>query len=149
MRARIKGKAHHPSPNTQHPYLPLTSVIQGTSCVNVTVTVNGKWSIIYNKGVGFGINITKGTLTIKGPGTLVVKGATESDPYKDKYDNYYRGNGFSAINGNIIIQGATVNATGGSPRGPQRLGRLTVCINNDNTRKNPSTASRQAGGFFF
>ena len=67
----------------------------------------------------------------------------------DKYDNYYRGNGFSAINGNIIIQGATVNATGGSPRGPQRLGRLTVRINNDNTRKNPPTASRQAEGFFF
>ena len=65
---------------------------------NITVTVNG------------GIAIADGaTLTVKGPGKLVVNGTAGTD---GSYNNNV-GVGGTAITGNIIIQGATVEATGG------------------------------------
>ena len=77
----------------------------------VTVTVNGGNGKDANDRIG--IKVSGGTLTIVGPGTLVVNGTNGIDGVGD----VYRGNfdlGGTAISGNIIVQGATVIATGGA-----------------------------------
>ena len=82
-----------------------------------TATANENLGAITVTG---GINITSGTLTVTGPGTLVVTGAKGNDGWFDD-DNglsYPGGNGGAAISGNIIVQGgATVTATGGNGGG--------------------------------
>lgn len=67
------------------------------------VTVSSDMTIIINSGVTVtvnnGLDISSGTLTVGGGGTLVVNGA---------------GSGGIAVKGNIIVQGATVRAYGGT-----------------------------------
>ena len=87
----------------------ITVTYNATLFINegVTVTVKGNENRI-------GINIIGGsTLTIAGPGTLVVKGADGNGAYTGEYGVIYGGNGYTAISGSIIVQGATVNVTGG------------------------------------
>ena len=87
----------------------ITVTYNATLFINegVTVTVNGNENRI-------GINIKEGcTLTIAGPGTLVVKGADGNGAYIGDYGAGFGGNGYTAISGSIIVQGATVNVTGG------------------------------------
>lgn len=77
----------------------VTSDMEITINENVTVTVNN------------GLNIASGaTLIVKGPGTLVVNGTTGASG-----NNAEDGEeGGTAINGNIAVYGATVQATGGN-----------------------------------
>ena len=110
----------------------LTMVTQGTwakwtggtytASANETldaITVNGDAMLIINDGVTVtvngGIKVTSGTLTIVGHGTLVVNGKNGN---KGAFGtNGYGGNGDTggtAISGNIIVKGATVNANGGA-----------------------------------
>ena len=70
---------------------------------NATLTINEGVTLTVNSG----ITIADGkALTIIGPGNLEVKGADGSDGSDGS-------NGNPAIKGNVIITGATVNATGG------------------------------------
>ena len=85
------------------------------------ITVNGNATLTINSDVTVtvtgGINVASGTLTVKGPGTLVVTGANGNDGWYDDWDAvaYPAGNGGAAISGNIIVQdGAVVTATGGA-----------------------------------
>ena len=82
------------------------------------ITVNGDATLTINSDVTVtvtgGINIASGTLTVTGPGTLVVNGAKGNDGNSD-FDGGPGGTGGVAISGNIIVQGgATVTATGGT-----------------------------------
>ena len=74
-----------------------------TIATGVTVTINN------------GLNITSGTLTVTGPGTLIVNGAKGTGGGNGGIYGGTGGNGGVAISGNIIVQGgATVTATGGT-----------------------------------
>ena len=82
------------------------------------ITVNGDATLTINSDVTVtvtgGINVASGTLTVTGPGTLVVNGAKGNDGNSD-FDGGPGGTGGVAISGNIIVQGgATVTATGGT-----------------------------------
>lgn len=82
------------------------------------ITVNGDATLTINSDVTVtvtgGINIASGTLTVTGPGTLVVNGAKGNDGNSD-FNGGPGGPGGVAISGNIIVQGgATVTATGGT-----------------------------------
>ena len=82
------------------------------------ITVNGDATLTINSDVTVtitgGINVTSGTLTVTGPGTLVVNGAKGNDG-ASAWKGSNGGNGGVAISGNIIVQGgATVTATGGN-----------------------------------
>ncbi len=82
--------------------LTVTDDITVTIAEDVTVTVY------------YGINATGHTLTVKGPGKLIINGATGSNGVEstsDGTDGYAGGNGFE---GNIIVDGATVIVTGGT-----------------------------------
>ncbi len=98
----------------------ITVTYNATLFINegVTVTVKGNENRI-------GINIIGGnTLTIAGPGTLVVKGADGNGAYTGDYGAGFGGNGYTAISGSIIVQGATVNVTGGhGNKGPDEIGQ--------------------------
>ena len=82
------------------------------------ITVNGDATLTINSDVTVtvtgGINVASGTLTVTGPGTLVVNGAKGNNGASGlKGSN--GSNGGVAISGNIIVQGgATVTATGGN-----------------------------------
>ena len=84
------------------------------------ITVTGDATLTINEGVTVtvtgGINVASGTLTVTGPGTLVVNGANGTDGGTDSNDyGEPGGNGGVAISGNIIVQGgATVQANGGA-----------------------------------
>ena len=83
---------------------------------NVTVSANMEVTIASGVTVTInnGLNIASGTLTVKGPGTLVVNGAKGNDGASG-IKGGTGGNGGVAISGNIIVQGgATVTATGGN-----------------------------------
>ena len=82
------------------------------------ITVNGDATLTINSDVTVtvtgGINVASGTLTVTGPGTLVVNGAKGNDGNSD-FNGGPGGPGGVAISGNIIVQGgATVTATGGT-----------------------------------
>ena len=82
------------------------------------ITVNGDATLTINSDVTVtitgGINVASGTLTVTGPGTLVVNGAKGNDG-ASAWKGSDGGNGGVAISGNIIVQGgATVTATGGN-----------------------------------
>ena len=82
------------------------------------ITVNGDATLTINSDVTVtvtgGINVASGTLTVTGPGTLVVNGAKGNDGASGWHGSN-GGNGGVAISGNIIVQGgATVTATGGT-----------------------------------
>jgi len=82
------------------------------------ITVNGDATLTINSDVTVtvtgGINVASGTLTVTGPGTLVVNGAKGNNGASE-WKGGNGGNGGVAISGNIIIQGgATVTATGGT-----------------------------------
>ena len=82
------------------------------------ITVNGDATLTINSDVTVtvtgGINVASGTLTVTGPGMLVVTGAKGNNGTNGD-DGGPGGNGGVAISGNIIIQGgATVTATGGT-----------------------------------
>ena len=82
------------------------------------ITVNGDATLTINSDVTVtvtgGINVASGTLTVTGPGTLVVNGAKGNDGASG-WKGSNGGNGGVAISGNIIVQGgATVTATGGN-----------------------------------
>ena len=82
------------------------------------ITVNGDATLTINSDVTVtvtgGINVASGTLTVTGPGTLVVNGAKGNDGASGWKGSNGR-NGGVAISGNIIVQGgATVTATGGT-----------------------------------
>ena len=82
------------------------------------ITVNGDATLTINSDVTVtvtgGINVASGTLTVTGPGTLVVNGAKGNDG-NSGWNGSNGGNGGVAISGNIIVQGgATVTATGGT-----------------------------------
>ena len=82
------------------------------------ITVNGDATLTINSDVTVtvtgGINVASGTLTVTGPGTLVVNGAKGNDG-NSGWAGSDGGNGGVAISGNIIVQGgATVTATGGT-----------------------------------
>ena len=98
----------------------ITVTYNATLFINegVTVTVKGNEN-------SSGINIIGGsTLTIAGPGTLVVKGADGNGAYTGDYGAGFGGNGYTAISGSIIVQGATVNVTGGQGNnGPDKSGQ--------------------------
>ena len=98
----------------------ITVTYNATLFINegVTVTVKGNEN-------SSGINIIGGsTLTIAGPGTLVVKGADGNGAYTGDYGAGFGGNGYTAISGSIIVQGATVNVTGGhGNKGPDKSGQ--------------------------
>ena len=81
------------------------------------ITVNGDATLTISSDVTVtvtgGINVASGTLTVTGPGTLVVNGAKGNDGTSG-WNGSNGGNGGVAISGNIIVQGgATVTATGG------------------------------------
>ena len=83
------------------------------------ITVNGDATLTINSDVTVtitgGINVASGTLTVTGPGTLVVNGAKGNNGASGFLDGGNGGNGGVAISGNIIVQGgATVTATGGT-----------------------------------
>ena len=83
------------------------------------ITVNGDATLTINSDVTVtvtgGINVASGTLTVTGPGTLVVNGAKGNNGASGFLDGGNGGNGGVAISGNIIVQGgATVTATGGN-----------------------------------
>ena len=82
------------------------------------ITVNGDATLTINSDVTVtvtgGINVASGTLTVTGPGTLVVNGAKGNNGASG-WKGSNGGNGGVAISGNIIVQGgATVTATGGN-----------------------------------
>lgn len=82
------------------------------------ITVNGDATLTINSDVTVtvtgGINVASGTLTVTGPGTLVVNGAKGNNGASG-WKGSNGGNGGVAISGNIIVQGgATVTATGGT-----------------------------------
>ena len=82
------------------------------------ITVNGDATLTINSDVTVtitgGINVASGTLTVTGPGTLVVNGAKGNNGASGWKGSNGR-NGGVAISGNIIVQGgATVTATGGN-----------------------------------
>jgi len=82
------------------------------------ITVNGDATLTINSDVTVtvtgGINVASGTLTVKGPGTLVVNGAKGNNGASG-WKGSNGSNGGVAISGNIIVQGgATVTATGGT-----------------------------------
>ena len=82
------------------------------------ITVNGDATLTINSDVTVtvtgGINVASGTLTVTGPGTLVVNGSKGNDGNSD-FNGGPGGPGGVAISGNIIVQGgATVTATGGT-----------------------------------
>ena len=80
----------------------VSASMEVTIASGVTVTINN------------GLNITSGTLTVTGPGTLIVNGAKGTDGGR-RLNGGNGGNGGVAISGNIIVQGgATVTATGGN-----------------------------------
>ena len=109
--------------------LMLTMVTQGTwakwtggtytasanETLNAAITVNGDAMLIINDGVTVtvngGIKVTSGTLTIVGHGTLVVNGKNGNN---GAFDGGNGDTGGTAISGNIIVKGATVNANGGA-----------------------------------
>ena len=80
-----------------------------------SITVSSDATLIINDGVTVtvngGIKVTSGTLTIVGHGTLVVNGKNGNN---GAYDGGNGDTGGTAISGNIIVKGATVNATGGA-----------------------------------
>ena len=81
----------------------VTADITLTIAEGATLTVNG------------GINATGHTLTVAGKGTLVVTGADGEDG--DYYDDGTGGDGSAGgdgFTGDIIVNGATVNITGGN-----------------------------------
>ena len=109
------------------------------------VTVSGSITLTIPEGktltVNGGINASGNTLTVAGTGTLIVKGADGADSSDSQ-----GGVGGSAFKGNLIVNGATVNATGGTggnggndewsglaggnggaPRQPQRVQRRGRC----------------------
>ena len=82
--------------------------------INSTINVTADATLTINAGVTVTVNrsITVAndkTLTIDGPGTLTVYGTDGADG-TDGSDGK---DGVAAITGNIIVKGATVNATGG------------------------------------
>lgn len=82
------------------------------------ITVNGDATLTINSDVTVtvtgGINVASGTLTVTGPGTLVVNGAKGNNGASG-WEGSNGSNGGVAISGNIIVQGgATVTATGGT-----------------------------------
>ena len=82
------------------------------------ITVNGDATLTINSDVTVtvtgGINVASGTLTVTGPGTLVVNGAKGNNGASG-WKGSNGSNGGVAISGNIIVQGgATVTATGGT-----------------------------------
>ena len=82
------------------------------------ITVNGDATLTINSDVTVtitgGINVASGTLTVTGPGTLVVNGAKGNNGASG-WEGSNGSNGGVAISGNIIVQGgATVTATGGN-----------------------------------
>ena len=82
------------------------------------ITVNGDATLTINSDVTVtvtgGINVASGTLTVTGPGTLVVNGAKGNNGASG-WKGSNGSNGGVAISGNIIVQGgATVTATGGN-----------------------------------
>ena len=82
--------------------------------INSTINVSADATLTINAGVTVTVNrsitVTSGnTLTIVGPGTLTVYG-TDGANGTDGSDGK---DGVAAITGNIIVKGATVNATGG------------------------------------
>ena len=82
------------------------------------ITVNGDATLTINSDVTVtitgGINVASGTLTVTGPGTLVVNGAKGNNG-NSGWEGSNGSNGGVAISGNIIVQGgATVTATGGT-----------------------------------
>ena len=78
---------------------------------NMEVTIASGVTVTINNG----LNITSGTLTVTGPGTLIVNGAKGTGGGNGGIDGGTGGTGGVAISGNIIVQGgATVTATGGN-----------------------------------
>ena len=81
----------------------VSASMEVTIATGVTVTINN------------GLNITSGTLTVTGPGTLIVNGAKGTGGGNGGIYGGTGGTGGVAISGNIIVQGgATVTATGGT-----------------------------------
>ena len=82
--------------------------------INSTINVTADATLTINAGVTVTVNrsitvATDKTLTIVGPGTLTVYGTDGADGTDGKDGT----NSVAAITGNIIVKGATVNATGG------------------------------------
>ncbi len=81
-----------------------------TVTANVTVTIaEDKTVTVYS-----GVDATGHTLTVEGPGTLIINGAKGSDGKTEgnfDLDGTAGGYGFT---GNIIVDGATVTVTGGT-----------------------------------
>ena len=83
------------------------------------ITVNGDAMLTINEGVTVtvngGINVASGTLTIVGPGELVVTGAAGSTGDEGTDDNGGPGgSGGAAISGAVAIYSGTITATGGA-----------------------------------
>ena len=83
------------------------------------ITVNGDAMLTINEGVTVtvngGINVASGTLTIVGPGELVVTGAAGRTGDESIDDNGGPGgSGGAAISGAVAIYSGTITATGGA-----------------------------------
>ena len=79
---------------TTTPYSSNATLSSVTVSSDMTITINSGVTVTVNNG----LNVSSGTLTVVGDGTLSVNGAS----------------GGIAVKGNIIVQGATVRATGGT-----------------------------------
>ena len=84
------------------------------------ITVNADATLTINEGVTVtvtgGINVASGTLTVAGPGTLVVTGAKGNDGgnYVIMNNGGDGGNGGNAFAGTLTYKSGTVTANGGS-----------------------------------
>ncbi|MBR3641023.1 MAG: hypothetical protein IKN53_03215, partial [Oscillibacter sp.] len=92
--------------------------IETTQEISGGVTVGNDITVTVSSGVVLtvngGINANDKTVTVKGPGTLIIHGATGSNGVDDDFsatDGEAGGDGFV---GNIIVDGAAVTVTGGT-----------------------------------
>ena len=92
--------------------------IETTQTISEGVTVSNDITVTVSSGVVLtvngGINADGKTVTVKGPGTLIINGATGSN---GEYNSYFDAGGKAGgygFAGNIIVDGATVTVTGGT-----------------------------------
>ena len=82
------------------------------------ITVNGDATLTINSDVTVtitgGINVASGTLTVAGPGTLVVTGSTGGNGGTSGLEGSNGGNGGVAFAGTLTYKSGTVTANGGS-----------------------------------